>query len=191
MSEITVHPKQDQLLPPDPHLVLPPAVRKQIAAADAAHKQVFGDAVDPNKPLPLGTVTVEPEPPKPAAPAAVETQPAPVEPKPAPATTLTEPQPAPQGTITPEQWDHYTKSMQGRYKQQDGTIATLQDQLMQMGDEVQRLTAMVSRPVYGQPGQQPLQPEAAPKLITDKDVDTYGAELIDEARRAALEATAP
>lgn len=196
MSDITVHPKQDQLLPPDPHLVLPAAVRKQIAAADAAHKQVFGNAVDPNKPLPVGAVKVEPEPAKVSPqpnpePAKVSPQPdpqsAPVEPEPAP-TSLAQPEPPPT-EITPEKWDHYTKSMQGRYKQQDATIATLQDQLMQMGDEVQRLTtALTTRPVYGKPDEPPVE---LAKLITDKDVDTFGNELIDVARRAALEATAP
>lgn len=200
--DITVNPRQLPQLAPDPHLVLPPAVRKQIAAADEAHKKLFGDAVDPNKPVPVGETVVTPEPPKetpaaegteppaasaPAAPAAEATPAVPAVPAEPPAAEGVS-QPAPK-EITPEQWDHYTKSMQGRYKQQGDTIKLLQTQLMEMGDEVQRLTAALTTrtaPVTAPVTAPPLTPQ-----VRKEDVDNFGQDLIDVAKRAALEATAP
>ena len=81
-------------------------------------------------------------------------------------------------------------SMKGRHdalkRENDG----LQRQMREMAVELTRTQQLLNQP---QLQAQPTRP-AAPvhkKLITDEDVSNYGTELIDVARRAALEATAP
>ena len=78
--------------------------------------------------------------------------------------------------------------MKGRYDQSQITLGGMQEQLSELADELQRVTAMVRQP-QGQP--QPQQRQPAQRLVTDQDVQTYGPELLDVIQRAAREAVAP
>jgi hypothetical protein len=82
-------------------------------------------------------------------------------------------------------WEGKYYAMEGRYRQSQVSMGQMQQQLSEMGDELSRMTqAMQTRPA-----QEQHQPQA--KYVTDEDVKTYGPELLDTVRRAALEAVQP
>lgn len=173
-------------LPPvDPNVVLPPRFAAAAAAADALHKQVYGDQNAPAEP-PAAPVEPPAEPPAAAAPA----EPAPAEPPaPPPAAPPAEPPATPpaDNDVSPDQWRHRYLSMKGRYDQASIQIGHLQEQMTALGDELMRTQQLVRQ---APPERQ--QPKPTPqKHITDKDTETYGEDLIDVARRAALDAVSP
>ena len=186
-------------LPPvDTSVVLPKSVQAAAAAAEAIHKAAYQTSsapapapepapqpapqparlpADPDQPIQIVAVS---EPLQPAPQPAAQQQPVsdqvPPQPAPAPA-----PEPA------PDNWEHRYLSMKGRYDQSVQTIAGMQETMSQLGDEVSRLTAMVTqRARQEQPQHQ--QPQ---KLITADDEKTFGAEIIDLTKRAALEVVKP
>lgn len=177
-------PRAD-LAPVDPNVRVPDAVRRAAQAADAIH----GQAYQP-EPTPAPAPVAQPQP---------EPQPAP-QPEPQPA-----PQPVPQpraaapadadddlpaaDALTPEQWRHRFASMRGRYRQQGETLAVMQDQLSQVGDELMRHQDLLNQRQPGNPLPQPATP--AQPLVTPQDREAYGDELIDLTKRAALEAVQP
>ena len=86
-----------------------------------------------------------------------------------------------------EQEHHRYLSMKGRYEQAAQTIGSMQEQMQQMGDELMRLQRMVTQ----QRQIPPAPPTPRQPLVTDKDLEAYGPELIDVVKRAALEAVSP
>jgi hypothetical protein len=187
-------------LPPiDTSVQLPASVLKAAAAAEAIHKAAYPDAPpapvappapqparlppDPEQPIQLAAVSEPPAPAQvqPAAPEQV--QPAPAQ-QPTPQPDPSQVQPPPQ----PDNWEHRYHSMKGRYDQSQQTMAGMQEQMREMGDELMRLTSMVN-----QRGRQEQTQRAQPaqQRVTDADVTTFGPEIIDLAKRAAADAISP
>jgi hypothetical protein len=185
-------------LPPiDESVKLPDSVLRAARAAEVIHKANYPDAAPLPAPVPAQVHPAAAQPaiqdgdrpinivaaatsdlPQPAiqpAPA-VQPDPAQVQPQPDPA------QPA--APLQPDNWEHRYLSMKGRYDQSQSTMAGMQEQMAEMGNELSRMTAMLNS------GQRPQEPTPA-SLVTDKDVETYGPELVDFTRRAAQAAVAP
>jgi hypothetical protein len=174
-------------LPPDTSVVLPPSVRAAAAAADAAHAAAYTPpAADP----PVVTAPVTPEPAAPVTPPAAAA-PAPAEP-PDPALDATH-TPTPEELRESEYARRYN-AMKGRYDQTTRTVGAMQEQMAELGDELIRTQNELLR---ARAGVAPAAPAAAaapqqrPRAVTDADVQTYGAELIDFVQRAAKDAVAP
>jgi hypothetical protein len=85
--------------------------------------------------------------------------------------------------ISPEQWEHRYNSMKGRYDSSVQTIAAMQDQMQQLGDELMRTQAMLQHPATPQPG--PVE------FVTPEDRQNYGDELLDLVARGARQAVEP
>lgn len=181
--------------PADPNVVVPAHVRAAAEAADAAHRAAYQSP----EPAPA-PVAPEPAPaPEPVS-GSPELEPQPaqqpqVAPQPAP-----QPEPAQQITagsdedrqVPPEEWRRRFFSMQGRYQQAQRQIGSMEQQMTELGQELVRTQNMISAAP---------QPAAAPdpaqrghhheQLITAEDREAYGDELIDLARRAAMETVGP
>ena len=157
-------------LPVDTSVQIPASVRASTAAAEAAYKAAYGE--------PAPDATAPPE--TPPAPAAEATPPAPPAEPPAPP-------PPPAEPVTAAEWEHRYNSMKGRFDQASQTNGMLQEQMREMGDELTRVHATITQRQQA-PRQDPPPPR---KLVTQADMDTYGPELIDVIRRAAVEAVAP
>lgn len=112
------------------------------------------------------------------APADPPPEPSPPPEEPAPETPPAEPPPA--APPAEENWQHKYLSLQGKYNTE---IAALRA-------EVANLTQQLQAPA-AQPASTPesTQPPAAepPKLVTQADVDAFGADLVDLMRRIAVE----
>ena len=71
--------------------------------------------------------------------------------------------------------------MKGRYDQSQQILGGMQEQMTEMSRELDRLSSAV---------QQPPRDAARPvRVLTPQDEETYGRELLDVAKRAAIEAT--
>lgn len=162
-TEVIRDQKPLDLAPPDPNVSVPKHVRDAAALAESFYQA----------PEPAPEPAVESPAAEAVAPPAPEPAPEPVAPPPA------APEPA------QDDWERRYHSMQGRYNASQRTIAAMQEQLQQLGDELLRTQAMVRAPAPSQPA------PVHNKLITDDDVQNYGTELIDLTKRAAQEAVAP
>lgn len=170
--------------PVDPNVKMPPGVAAQVARVDALHKAAYQPVTepvtDPPQPPPQ-------EPPEPAPQPEPAPEPAP-QPEPAP-TPPPEPPKAKKGETVGTAEEEHQKflSMQGRYASQQKTMGGMQEQLQQLADELIRTQSVLAQ--KGQ-GAQP-QPQAPRRGITPKDVEAYGEDLVDLARRAAVDALSP
>lgn len=176
--------------PVDTSVALPPSVLRAAEAANALHATAYkSDPAPSPQPDPAAG-----DPPSQPDPAREQSAPQPA-PQPAPVTAREQPAPQPQpephpeddSSVTPEQWHHRYLSMKGRFEQSQVTLGSMQEQMSQLGDELQRTQQMIQRPQQ-QPQQQQPQPQ---RLVTDQDVQTYGPELLDFIKRASREAVAP
>lgn len=113
-----------------------------------------------------------------------------------------EPQPQDQSLPQPtkeqlqdDTWAGRYNSMKGRWESSQRTVGSLQQQLIDLGDELGRVNALLSRAgVPTAPAAADVQPQRGHdhnKLITDADRDTYGEELLDTVTRAARGAIEP
>lgn len=153
---------------PDPNVKLPPSVAAAARAAEAAHKAAYSD--QEVRPQPDNQVQeVRPQPDNPVQP---------VVPQGDPKTTE-------RATWTQEQWVQHAKSMEGRYNQQKQIITGMQDQMSQLGDELLRSQSAPRQP------QQQVKPVEPVRIVTEQDQEAYGQDMIDFAKRAALEAVEP
>ena len=169
----------------DPNVTVPPHVAAAARAAEAAHAAAYGPQPQPAAPPnPNGLVNF-------AEPTYTPTQPMsraePWRAQPQQTQPQPEPQPDPRAADranwTPEQWNHYAQSMEGRLRKSTEMLSGLQEQVATLGDEVQRSQRVL---------QQPRQPVAPPQpLLTPQDEETFGRDMIDFAKRAALEAVTP
>lgn len=174
-------------LPVDTSVVIPPALAKQVADANALHERHYPKII-PAEATPAAPVAAVPAAPAPAAPAAV---PAVVE-LPAPST------PEQRAGVDPQSADGRYYAMEGRYRQSQATVGQLQQQMAELGDELMRCQQTITQLRQGtQPPQQRAQPvrgqglSVVQKFVTAEDVQTYGPELIDVVQRAAREALQP
>lgn len=127
--------------------------------------------------------------------------------QPAPATVATQPAQAPQEPpkliLTPRgqqsaepqappgddpaariaYFEQVARSANGRYEQSQRMIGTLQEQLVQMGDEVSRLTQILTR--QNQPASQSAEPAVPAAAFTPQEREQYGDEALSVMARAA------
>lgn len=190
MSNVDVERNASSMpLPPiDETVHLPKSVRDAAARADAYYKAAEAPPADGEAPPVEGAPEAPPapvEPPKPpkapkakkAAPEASEAPPAPVEAPPAPV----------EAPVAETEWEHRYRSMKGRYDASQQILGQMQEQMTMMGEELSR-TQNVLMQLQGSNTT-----TAAPttSLITPKDEQDYGKDLIDLTRRAALDAVQP
>lgn len=180
---VTVDAKGRPLPPVDPNVKLPGAVARAAAAAEAFYRPQEPTPPDGGNPPAPAAATPEP----PAAPVTVAVTP-PTPPAPAPEAPAVPPAPAASEDDNGQTWKQRYHSMEGRFKQAMTTINGMQTQMRDMGDELLRMQEFVknSAGVTVTPQGQP-----TPKLVTDRDRETYGDELLDTVQRAALEAVQP
>lgn len=176
---IVDHPQLPQS-PIDTSVVIPDHVKRAAALAESYYNQ------------PTEQVPTAPEPTAEAAP--VEQPAAEVPVVQAPPLQPAAPQadyvaPASKEDIQDSEWAARYNSMRGRWEASQRTIGSMQEQLSQLGDELMR-TQQLLRGQQPQESQQQSHPNNA-KLITAEDEQAYGPELIDLARRAALETMGP
>lgn len=174
-------------LPPvDPNVTIPQSVKDLGAAADAAHRAAYPQPENSPQPDPPAQEnSPQPNPPQEGM---VNPQPAPPSPPPAPPAP-----PAPPRAPVPEtgdgSWEHRYLAMKGRFDQSQTTIGTLQEQLSELGDELNRTIQHQSREQPPKPP--PARAQPVRKNLTEEDVNTYGPELLDVIQRAARDAVAP
>lgn len=183
----------------DPNVAVPAHVRAAAAAAEAAHAAAYGTpAPPPVQPTQTGLINF-------AEPTYTPTQPMSraepwrAQPQQQPQPQLHMPNSPPEGQNPtqnnpdprladranwgPEQWNHYAQSMEGRLRKSTELLSSMQEQVATLGDEVQRSQRVL---------QQPRQPDKPPApLLTAQDEETFGRDMIDFARRAALDAVQP
>lgn len=177
-------------LPVDKDVQIPEAVKRAAAAADAAMKaqnpQPPTEPPAPPAPANNETITIAPPPEPQKLPGQV---PLTIEPAP-PAPPQPEPQPQPQpqqqqSVPEPGSWEHRYQSMHGRFREAS-------NQLQQANARIEALENMLASMQSA-----PRAPSAAPqtqtaaRLITEKDEQEMGPEMIDLMRRAAREELAP
>ena len=108
----------------------------------------------------------------------VQTTAAPPEPEPeTPPEAPPTPDPAPQPDAP--DWQQKYRTLQGMFNAQSTELRTLKE-------ELENLKATVATPPAPQP-----EHEAAPKLVTEQDVETFGQDLIDLVRRVLSESAGP
>lgn len=185
-------PVAEAKLPIDTSVPIPASVLRASEAANAAHAAAY--KTDPAAPIPPAAIVPDPAltaPKDPIVPPIVPVQeppkdptlPAPVDPPPATPPAL----PPDDSNVSAEQWHHRFLSMKGRFEQSQLTLGQMQEQMSQLGDELQRVNqTLIQRQAAPPPPPPPVQ-----RHVTDADVQTYGPELIDLARRIALDAVAP
>lgn len=185
---------KENLDPVDDSVPIPASVKAAAARAEAIHKEAYHTEEPPK-----AAIEAAPPPVIPVAPASetpVETvasptgeavvqstiQPAitpPAEPAPVqPAAEVTAP-------VTPpvENWEHRYLSMKGRFDQSQHTVGALQQQLTEMGDELIRMQNVRAQQPEPRPEPQP--------ILTEEERKTYGEDLINVMRKAAMETVQP
>jgi hypothetical protein len=147
-------------------MALPKQVEAQLKEIEALEKQLEQgqqqQPTEPVEPAPQPTEPVEPTSQQPEPTEPVETTPKPVE-------------PAPQD----EKWEQKYKTLKGMY---DAEVPRLHAQLKELKAEMDSIRkAAETKPV-----EQP-KPVAKEKLVTDEDVQAFGADLIEVQRKVARE----
>jgi type II secretory pathway pseudopilin PulG len=136
---------------------LPKAIQNELAQAEAIEKQLADEAASK-----VGNTEPAPEP-TPTEPTEVPSEPKPAE----------EPKPA-----VDAEWKQRYDILQGKY---NAEVPRLHDQLKSQGDVLQQLQheleALKNKPA------EPQQPKES--LVTDKDEETFGSDLVDLARRVS------
>lgn len=138
-------------------MALPKQVQAQAAALEEYEKQVAAQGAEPK---PNDDPPAEPPEPKPVEQAK---EPAPADP--------------PKSEDDSHTWRQRYLSLQGQYNSQ---VPTLQGQVQQLTEQVKQLTAKLETP------QKPESQETT-ELVTKTDVDAFGEDLVDLARRIAKE----
>jgi hypothetical protein len=145
-------------------MALPKQVEAQLKELEALEKQLSEgkNPTEPVEPEPAPTEPAEPKNPEPAPTEPVEPTPKPVE-------------PAPQD----EKWEQKYKTLKGMY---DAEVPRLHQQLKELKAQMDSLQkAAEAKPV------EPAKPAKQEKLVTDEDVQAFGADLIEVQRKVARE----
>lgn len=189
----------DAKLPTDPNANVPPAVKMAKEAAERLHQQAYQTEPAPKPDDPqVAVISPQPDPqpvivspqpnPQPAPVAQVPAQvPAPV------VSTLPSSTPEQRAGVAPDTWEGRYYAMEGRHRQSQHTIGTMQEQMSEMGEEIGKLHDMMRQPQRQRPPPPNAQPTIgqAPQVLTDEDRTTYGNDLLSTMKRAAEEALAP
>lgn len=156
----------------DPDVKIPRAVREASARAETIQQALVGEA-EPSV-LPQATPPNSPAPPtEPAPPPTPQTTP--------PLTSAEVPsQPQPQEPPA-DDWENRFKAMKGRYDRLNEMVGSMSEQLSRLQTENQILRQPPATP-----------PNASPRsLLTEQEINDYGPEFIDVARRIAREVADP
>lgn len=140
-------------------MALPQQVQAELEAAERLEQQLAQGSE-----APAGQQS-PPEDPKPAPAAPAEGQPV-VQP---------EPQPAPQ-----DDWKRRYQILQGKY---DAEVPQLHQTVKQLTESLRHTQELIAR----QQSQTPPEPKKRESLVTPKDEETFGADLVDLARRVTRE----
>jgi hypothetical protein len=172
--------------PVDTNVKVPAAVARAAAAAEAAQAAAYPAAAPAPDPAPVNDTITLVEPPAPQAPIDITdiNQP-PVAPS-APATVT------PQGNPTDpndETWQHKFNSVNGRYTRQTQVVDQMQQTISSLQDQINVQNEIIQGMAASAPAALPA-PAAHQPLITDSDVQAYGADFIDIVKRAARDAVA-
>lgn len=168
--EVTVdQPVVDQA-PVDPNVIIPKHVLEASARADAAYNAAYAPP-EAGTEAPLQPTDVGVAPP-------VETAPAN---PPAPTHEVSQPPPAP----APQNvdWEQRYNSMKGRWQASERMRGEMRTQMDTMATELQRTQAMMQHPQHPEPPQE--------NLITQDEVNTYGEDLLNVARKIAVQTLSP
>ena len=146
-------------------MALPKQVEAQLKELEALEKQLSEGKDQPAanaEPAPEPTEPAEPKTPEPVPTEPVESTPKPVE-------------PAPQD----EKWEQKYKTLKGMY---DAEVPRLHAQLKELKAQMDLFQkAAEAKPV------EPAKPAKQEKLVTDEDVQAFGADLIEVQRKVARE----
>lgn len=145
-------------------MALPKQVQRQLDEMNAYEQQV-ADAKAANEPKPD-----DPQEPQDNSPKPVESAAQPVD---------NTPKPTGDDDPNNQTWRQRYQSLQGQFNSQ---VPALQQQIQQLTDTVGSLTAKLEQQVA-----QPLKVEEPTELVTKTDVDAFGEDLVDLARRIAKE----
>lgn len=172
--------------PIDKDVKIPAAVLRAAAAAEAAQRAAYPDQTPAPEPAPPpaanDTITIA-DPPAPAP----QPQP-PVTPRgnepPAPQSPTPQP-PAPQLSEEAEREVQRVRSEEGRRRK------NLENQLAAANDRLASLEAAIAELRNAPPAQPPAPPAPPPQLLTDKEREEFGAEMLDVMGRRAKETISP
>lgn len=183
MAVVTADRMHGNPAPIDKDVVIPAAVRRAAEAADKAQREHIGLPEPMPEPAPTSTPPADgiiiAEPPTPAPPPGVTSTVEPAPPLP-PAATVPD-------TGKGDTWENRYKAEHGRYMSQKdlltaatGRISLLENHIGSMSEQIAQLQAA------------PPAPAPVPtSLLTDKEREEFGPDMIDVMRRVALEAVAP
>lgn len=90
-----------------------------------------------------------------------------------------------------DDWAGRYNSMRGRFERSNQMVGSLQEQLVQAGDEIGRLTTLLERAGVDRAPQPQNNLSHHNNVITEQDIDTYGNELLDTVARVARGAVQP
>lgn len=168
--------------------VLPPAVAKQVAQADAIIEQLNADPENPAAmPTEPQQVTPPPPPPKPDDPPA--DPPAPADPPPADPPVDPPADPPAGGRRT--DWKQKYNVLKGKY---DAEVPRLHADLREARTQITGLTEQlntVQATVASMQAVNTPPAEPAAPLVSQEEIDQFGPDLIDVVKRVAKEAVAP
>ncbi len=161
--------------PVDPDVVIPEAVKRAAAAAEAAQRAAYPDQVQPEPKMASpttnkdGITIVDP----PVVP--------PAEPQPQPT-----PQPTPTPPVTPT--GNEDSTWEQRYRSAEGRRVKLEQQLAGAVDRMGALEQMLQDMKNAPP---PAAPVTHSKLITSEEEEQFGTEMLDVMGRRAREIVSP
>ena len=195
MADTTVDQKPMPRLPFDPEDI-PPAVRKRAERVAALYgpdgkinANVLADGSGIQAIVPDATPPSSETPPEQTSP---PTEPAPASPQvSAQPPSVTTPTPAEPSPPSPEDdnsktWKDRAMTYEGRWNNSQKEVASLQDQITQLGNELLHTQRVAQAARVAPP-----EPEPPPVYLTQEDEKQYGRDLIDFTTRAAAQVVAP
>jgi hypothetical protein len=182
-------------VPSDPNVHIPDHVKRASEAAEARHKELYTPELDPQVHQPVEPQIqqqVEPQVQQQVGPQ-VNTQNSPQQVQNPtqinPGDDFTGP--ADQQSLKDSEWARRYNSMHGRWQAAERSRAAMEQTMGELGQELVRTQHLLSSQAQDQPISNVKSQSNNKNLITDEDVQNYGTELIDMARRAAMDTVAP
>lgn len=179
MADVVVDMKPMEKLPYDPNDI-PEAVRKRAAAVDALYKGNGQQQPVEQQPVQKAEPTQQPPEVAPTPQVSAPTPDLAAPSAPAPAELV------PEDSGNLQSWKDRANTWQGRYNASQKTVAELQEQMTQLGNELLQMQRARSPAAPSQP-----QPQPPPVFLTPEDEQQYGRDLIEFTQRAAAQVVAP
>ena len=154
-------------------MALPKQVEAQLKELEKLEQQI-AESQKPAEPVPTDPApNPDPAPAEPTpTPDPAPTEPKPVDPKPEPAEPV----------VSEETWQQKYKTLKGMY---DAEVPRLHSDLRELRSQVESLR----RAAEAKPAE-PVKPTTPEKLVSDADVEAFGADLIEVQRKVAREVAA-